>query len=678
MRAPAWLICFGGLSLGCGHKPNAIAGTQVAMSFDRSRGFFSAPFPSDDLRRADGTIDISQFPNRDDVDLIAKGIDLIGRTAHGFAATAGVFFQLSAPADATRLPSLAQSVTEGATVFLADVDPASPDFLRRQPAEIAFTADGGPFGAPNLLSLLPLQGAPLRPLTRYAAVVLRGTLDAAGKPLGVSLEMAQLAAGDRPPSLGDEAFKRYRDALGALAKSGVSAQDIAGLAVFTTDDPTAQLGAFRDDVLARPHPALTQAFQRAEVFDDFCVYSSTIPMPDYQSGQPPFLSGGGGWALDAAGKPALQRTEEANIVVTVPRRAIPSAGFPLVVFIRAGGGGDRPLVDRGPQAMTGGPALVPGTGPALHFARAGFAGISVDGPLGGRRNTTQGEEEYLLFNALNPDALRDNIRESALETILLAHILDDLTVDASDCPGAVRADGTARVTFDTAQLALMGHSNGAWIAPLVLAFEPRFRAAILSGAGGSWIENVVYKKLPRDVRALAELLLGYVTTGRTLTTQDPVLAIVQWAQEAADPQVYGRRILREPRPGEPLRHVLMIQGIVDHYILPRIANSTSLAMGLDLAGNALDHDRPDYADQMSILQALPLMQEHQIALPASGNFGGAATAVVVQHLGDGIEDGHEVAFQTDPPKHQYRCFLQSLLAGTPSVPVDGDAAAPCP
>ena len=32
----------------------------------------------------------------------------------------------------------------------------------------------------------------------------------------------------------------------------------------------------------------------------------------------------------------------------------PAAGYPLAVFIRTGGGGDRPMIDRGPHAIAGG------------------------------------------------------------------------------------------------------------------------------------------------------------------------------------------------------------------------------------------------------------------------------------------------------------------------------------
>ncbi len=52
---------------------------------------------------------------------------------------------------------------------------------------------------------------------------------------------------------------------------------------------------------------------------------------------------------------------------------------------------------------------------------------------------------------------------------------------------------------------------------------------------------------------------------------------------------------------------------------------------------------------------------------------------MVQHAEDGIEDGHEVVFQTEAPKHQYRCFLESLARGeTPIVVPDAAEEAACP
>jgi pimeloyl-ACP methyl ester carboxylesterase len=269
-----------------------------------------------------------------------------------------------------------------------------------------------------------------------------------------------------------------------------------------------------------------------------------------------------------------------------------------------------------------------------------------------------------MFNILNPAALRDNVRQAALEQALLAHVLEHLTLDVSSCAGA---SPTAR--FDPQHLALMGHSMGATIAPLTLAEEPLYGATILSGAGGSYIENVLHKRKPLEVKPLAEIMLGY--EAGTLRRHDPVLTLVQWAAEPADTQVYARRILAEPRPGEHPRHVLMLQGIVDHYILPRIGNTLSLSLGLDLAGVLRDEDHPDMPpDQIPLAQWLPWAGRTTRSLPVQGNLslgGDAVTAVVTQHLQDGFEDGHEVAFQTAPAKAQYRCFLRTWRAGVPMV-----------
>ncbi len=560
------------------------------------------------------------------------------------------------------------------------VDSSAPDFLKRYPAQIAFTADGGPFGAPNLLSVLPLQGFPLRPNTLYAAVVLRKLGDAHGAKLGQSASMVALATNGRPTGIGDEPFGDYQHALAALAQAGVASTDIAGLAVFTTGAPAAAMGVLRADVLSRALPTMNSAPVLTDTFPTYCVYATTIGMPDYQEGTPPFKKTGGGWVYDANGKPILQRTEPANLVFTIPRQPVPLYGYPITVLVQAGAGGDRALVDRGVQATTGGPAITPGTGPAMYFAQAGYAGAEVDGPLEGLRNTTHEDEDLLIFNFMNAEALRDNVRESALELILFAHILQTIQFDAHDCPGV----GTDLVHFESDHMGLMGHSMGAWIAPLILAYEPLYRGAILSGAGGSYIENVMYKIKPLTVLPLAEALLDYDMDGRSLIDWDPALSLVQWAAEPSDPQVYTRGIVREPAQGEKARNVLMEQGIVDHYIMPNIANTTSLSLGLDLAGPALDAQSPELqmTTEYTITPLLPLGGRSNIQLPASGNFtgsdGSAVTAVVIQHPSDGIEDGHEIVFQTDPPKHQYVCFLQSLLTGVPKVPTDGAAGDPCP
>ena len=65
----------------------------------------------------------------------------------------------------------------------------------------------------------------------------------------------------------------------------------------------------------------------------------------------------------------------------------------------------------------------------------------------------------------------------------------------------------------------------------------------------------------------------------------------------------------------------MLQGIVDHYILPSIANATSLALGLDEAGPAYEPATPSSRSsaRRRSQTLLPLAGRDALALPATGN-----------------------------------------------------------
>ena len=647
-----------------GSSPVAL-GPPFAMDFTRAAGLWDAPFPSDDLRKSDGHIDLSRWQNPDQVTLIDQCLALLTRDARGFAQAGAIYLRAGAALDPASLPALATSVTADATVFVTAIDPLSPDFLQRRPIDVAFMADGGPMGAKNLLAILPLQGAPLLAKTRYAAVVTARVRYADQTAPARPLALDQLLGGITPAGMPADVALAYRQAIPALALL-VQPGDIAALAVFTTDDRAADLLTVFDDALAKhPIAPLAIAPTLTETYDNYCVFQSTVDLPVYQAGTPPYNTAGGDWQFDAAGTPLFDHTETGRIWFTVPRQAVPTEGVPTVVFIGTGGGGERPLVDRGVCATKDFTvAITPGSGPAQEFARVGWAGVQIDGTLEGMRNTTHGNEDFLLFNVFNPAALRDNVRQSALEIRLLREALKAVSFDVQACPGA---SGTFRVHAD--RVGVMGHSMGATILPLTLSDKSAFQEAILSGAGGSYIANVMDKTLPLPVKPVAEGLLGYDVRGRSLTPQDPALTLFQWAVESSDPQIYGPRILAQAHAP----NVLMLQGLVDHYILPSIANAFSLATGLDLAGPALDAQSAELValGQRSVATLLALSGKQPLPLPVSGNHAGL-TAVVVQNMGDGIEDGHEANFQTERPKQLYRCFLADLAAG--KVPVIRDTS----
>lgn len=655
------------LESGADAAPDAPSPTvTVRMDFTASAGFYGAPFPSEHRRSASG-VRVNDLPGAQDNDYVRGLLQLVS-SYDGFGTTSAVFFALTGPVDGASLPDDTRGLATNPSVVLVPLE--GPQAGQRAAAQVSYQRNGGPYGAPYLLSVLPLQGVPLRPATLYAAVVLRTVRDQLGRPLDASPTVAMLQQGTAP-GLDAATSATYRGAFGALASAGIAAETIAGLTVFRTGSPAAALRRARAQLESAGALTLTSGFTRADVFPGFCVYNATLRVQGYQRGAPPYDTAGGDWVTDAQGNLVSQRTEMSRLVVTIPRATMPAEGYPLVVMVRTGGGGDRPLVDRGVQGMTGGPALQPGSGPAMEFASVGWAGAQWDGPLGGLRNSTGGDEQFLVFNVQNPAALRDNVRQSSLEAALLPQVLAGARIDVTDCPGASVPAGT-QARFDLRTLTLMGHSMGATIAPPAAAVQPAYRALLLSGCGGSYIQNVLYKEHPVRVLPVANALVGYGGS-RTMQANDPALNLFQWAAEPSDTPVYADTIVPGDSVAAP-RHVLMMQGIVDHYIMPPIANTASLSMGLDLAGPGLDATTPEVMMLPSVASQLGLVGRRALMQPVLGNrmFGATqVTAVLRQYPEDGVEDGHEVVFQRPEPKHDYRCFLRSLAMGTPRLPLAG-------
>ena len=68
----------------------ARAPTEVNLKFERS-AWLDAPFPSDDLRLSDGTINVSGFPNPSSSTLLSQALALVGRDARELRGRGGVF-----------------------------------------------------------------------------------------------------------------------------------------------------------------------------------------------------------------------------------------------------------------------------------------------------------------------------------------------------------------------------------------------------------------------------------------------------------------------------------------------------------------------------------------------------------------------------------------------------------
>jgi hypothetical protein len=326
------------------------------------KDFYARPYPSDDRKNADGTIDLSTYPRPSA--LIKEYVDTVAQDKHGFGENSCIYFRFSGAIDATSLPQTAQdSMASGASVYLTEVAAG-----QRVPVVTHLREKGGKYAGPNLLAVCPFPGLPLAPLTKYTATVTTGVRAANGAP---------------------------------IQKGGET--------TFTTGDPTSDMKALRDavyrDMPTPPVPTM-MAWQAGGSFDE---YDGVYDAPFYQQGTVPFLTPDkdGTIHFDAQGQPMLAHVDHLRFAMSVPKSPMPAGGYPMVIYAHGTGGNYRSFITEGLADRLGG---------------VGIAMMSIDQVLHGPRDPTMQSPEVTFFNFQNIAAARDNVRQGGADDFQLLRL----------------------------------------------------------------------------------------------------------------------------------------------------------------------------------------------------------------------------------------------------------------
>jgi hypothetical protein len=580
----------------------------------------------------------------------------------GFSPTGAIYFPFSDLVNA--LPGgPAASLFNDSPVFLVDVDPGSADRLSRHPIFTSVTQSADSFRPANLLQLLPVPGRGLKVNTTYAAVVLR-RLGAPGgvAHLGQSPELTELLAGRTPATpQGPALASAFAPLQSALFDMGVHPQDVAAATVFTTGDPTARLIAQVDYVNSLLPLAPTQAFGQRDVYPTFTALTSSFSAPQYQNGFAPFLWSGGEIVTDGLGNPLAQSFKDSPFQLSVPKGVMPAQGFPLYLYCHGTGGTENEAIDRGRMTAAGvQPAL--GSGLASIGAPRGWGTACAAGVFSPSRIGIMAADGYLAYNFVYPVAMRDNFKQMVLELVHFRNLLKELRIDPALCPGTdASASIDGKVRFDPDRVVVGGQSLGSYLAGMLASTLDGFKGAILTGAGGSWVEFAFGPKSPFDLQQVVELLA--LPFGEHLDRYHPLVLAFDSGVAQADNTHYLRHLVREPLPGHTPPHVLVIEGYKDQQVATNLQRALALAIGVDFVGP----DPGPTPDE----QVLPVLSygsgmAHS-PYPLQGNrvIGGQRkTVAMVRYPEDGIREGHYVSFQLDAPKRQIGEFLDAIKAGT--------------
>jgi hypothetical protein len=588
------------------------------MEPDFSAGFFSMPWPNDIRVHGDGTIDLDAWPGIASNPLAAAVAARGSSVTSGFGTNAAIYFQTSAPLDATSLPSPEKSLGDSTSVMLVNLDAAGTS---PHPVILDFKNQPTTFRPGNLLTLLPYPGHPLAGTTRYAAILFEGLRDVAGglvrpAPLLAALDDAWDASKPVGPSAW-AALQAQRDEVFAYVAqhTGRAADQILGFTVFTTQDVHSEMTAIARAVEALPAPAPVSRSLGNCASGGYSTVLGQLDLPKWQQGTSPYLTDGGAIVI-AGGVAVQQSTERVDFSMTFPCGSSPSpSGWPILLFMDGTTGCARS-------------SSIPYVGYApLPFVVASIAPLySCDRFPGGQVPTDQ-----LAFNYLNPLAGRTNQLQQAADMLYLKRVIQGITLATSE------TGAPDPVETNDGLVAIAGHSQGALTVPHALAVDPQLHAGFISAGGGGLYHALVHRA---DERPQLEALLG-LKPGE-LDMFHPVLHALQTIAEVGDAANYGRDVTTA--------HVLSVGGVLDGCSVWEVVSTLGTALGLQLA-------HPIFHPTFGSLALEPPI----VGLPAVANLPGQRTGVTVQ-----LDTGH---FGTITNPNLGRSFLESFAAsgGAPTI-----------
>lgn len=625
----------------CVPAPTPEPRSDVTALFDPQGRFYAAPFPAPWRARADGTLDVSDFPTHGN-NFAQRYVTMLEQYGEGWGRNAGFWFPLSGDIDEASLPATPEASAHfGSAIYLVNVDDSSARRGEFIPLEVQLKKTSETYSPAHLLVAIPRQGFVLAPGAWYAAVLTTSLKDGAG--LRLPQAPFQSASGDKAAVLQAE-LPRLAALLG---ETGRSLDGVVAVTMFKTGDHSARLRALA--TAARGFQGAAPVVTRLRDLPDFTVLRLDVEVPLFQSGARPYVEGGA-MTFGADGAPLLVSRETVRVVVSVPRRPMPAGGFPLL-FHAVGSGGDA-------DSMVNSA----GTGLALTLARRGLATWCADPNLTGLRHPGGDTSGFAFFNPFNPVAVRDNHRQQAAEYERFAKLAGSLQLAGTLVPEA----GAPNLRFDAANFFLHGHSTGSVVGAQMLASNRDFRAGALTGAGGSWLYNFVLKQATGSAELVGQLLSYRPDDAVDLF--DPVLQLASIGWDPIEPMNQAPLWTDAGYRGAPAS-VLLVAGLTDTYYLPRMQAALAHAAKMDLVGPPLEPE---------VLAAVTLGGGRELPPPLAGNRGGT-TQAVVQHAARAGRDGHFVVFDEGPVKQRYACFFATAVSDGVArvVPAAAGADAPC-
>jgi hypothetical protein len=638
--------------------------------------FYKLPFPNDAARDATGMVSYANHPHDPSppvgFDVLKPYLDALSSQPFGNYPT--VFFTFNGPFNFGSI-SAAGADPQLRWVDLTGQD-TDPNWGQRLGFQFITTNGGNKYICPNFLAVRPPRGAPLKAGGVYAIVLEAGVTTVGNNmPVLQDADLTALLAATAPtdPALmtAYTAYAPLRDYLGKAMPTAIAPSQVVSATIFTVGAPGAAAAQMRPSVRAlTTAPAVTNwtlcsagatspcpqhdADRNCGTPDPrFDEYAALVQMPIFQQGTAPYLGVGNGGNIDLS-QPIVTpaRMESVCMGLTVPKGAAPASGWPVVLYVPGTGGSYRSQATDGSAAMLSSIDLGGGM-------TAGFAVLGIDQIGAGPRRcggmavcTPDVSSDDVVFNFSNPQAARFNYIQGAADQHTLERVVETLAIDP--------AVATSPTIFDPTKTVFWGHSQGATEGALFLATDGAIHGAVLSGEAGGFIESLLTKVSPVDIKDGLWIALSE-SSAAAVNLYHPVLSLLQNWIDPSDPIHFAAL---DVTPSVPLgvtafpRNIFQPSGTSDTYTAFPVQITYAIAAGLGLIAPVVDDTGATYGSN------LPASVSGNIALGPL-----MSTAALRQYVPGATYDGHFVAYDNATAQTDVTNFLASVAMGQiPKVP----------